>query len=71
MKFITELMNRLSDALAWYCLQRPEDIHTQVNAAFSNAALKGVGFLKIDDKGKVTSIDPEGLVITVMKEKGK
>lgn len=68
MKFITRLMNRLCCELEWFCQQRPDHMHQQVHMAFSNASLKGVGFLKIDYRGKVTSVSPEELIIIPSKE---
>lgn len=66
MKFFTEIMNRISRCLDFYCLQRTESIHEEVQKACANSHFKGVGFLKIE-KGRVVSIDPENLVITVLK----
>lgn len=68
MKFITRLMNRLCFELEWFCQQSPDDMHQQVHKAFSNASLKGVGFLKIDHRGKVTSMPPEVFIIIPSKE---
>lgn len=66
MKFITEIMNRLSDCLYFFCMQRTESIHDEVQKAFRNSHFKGVGFLKVE-KGRVVSIDPENLIITVLE----
>lgn len=67
MRTLTDMMNIVSAIIdnrkRSVNNQRMDSIHSEINASFNNAVIKGVGFLKVNSDGTVQSVDPEEVII--------